>query len=718
VSDTPALSIPIRVDGMDSFRASMNTIASQASTAVGRVESAFANLKPDLGGLAKFGVAIGGSVAAVTGLLAALQSINSELTAIGQAARYLNTTTDTVQKLQFAGMTQGIGSDQALSDLQNVGKLLNDAQRNENSLTKLLDANNIAYKNRAGELISINDLLGKGADLVKNAGSFADKVEIAKMLGLTQQWVPALERGALGFQKIADGATDAGAVIDSQTIAKAELFDAAWKRSSAAFATQFKAGIVEVASYLDDLIVKAQNFLADINTANGVSTGSGQTKFNAMADALQVAAREAAGLPQDLDQVSRVLDNLIQKGADPGIIAGITELQQKAQAAADALQAAAEAESKLNYPGGVPLPASRPSSADVNANPTKIPARNDGNDRADSAINSLRRHTEQTEADAKAVGLGAAALAQFRAEAQETAAVQANGGKETAEQAKAFNELEQRAGAAAEALAKAEVNSQIGRGRQTAFLDPEDAQIASQLSKVYGDDIPRALNSSEAAAMRLNNTLKQSADAFSSALNGPLVDFETGSKNATQALQSFASSFSRSLLQMANQALIVRPLLSGIGGLFGVGGSGSTPVMSGSDLGAGTGGLSFPMFAGGTDSAPGGLAWVGERGPELVNLPHGSQVIPNETSMKLARDIPGYADGGVIGGGKPAPLFGTTAGPSFVMGDIHVHGANGGTPAQNKALGEAIAAQVKQAAGEFFFQQMRQATRPGGMLKG
>jgi cyanate permease len=33
-------------------------------------------------------------------------------------------------------------------------------------------------------------------------------------------------------------------------------------------------------------------------------------------------------------------------------------------------------------------------------------------------------------------------------------------------------------------------------------------------------------------------------------------------------------------------------------------------------------------FAVGTRNAPGGMALVGERGPELVNLPRGSQVIP------------------------------------------------------------------------------------------
>ena len=37
----------------------------------------------------------------------------------------------------------------------------------------------------------------------------------------------------------------------------------------------------------------------------------------------------------------------------------------------------------------------------------------------------------------------------------------------------------------------------------------------------------------------------------------------------------------------------------------------------------------LPGFANGTNFAPGGAAWVGERGPEKVYLPRGSQVIPN-----------------------------------------------------------------------------------------
>ena len=42
-----------------------------------------------------------------------------------------------------------------------------------------------------------------------------------------------------------------------------------------------------------------------------------------------------------------------------------------------------------------------------------------------------------------------------------------------------------------------------------------------------------------------------------------------------------------------------------------------------------------PGYATGTDYHPGGLAMVGERGPELVNLPRGSSVMTNHESMQM-----------------------------------------------------------------------------------
>ncbi|TYS67058.1 hypothetical protein FZC76_16160 [Sutcliffiella horikoshii] len=64
--------------------------------------------------------------------------------------------------------------------------------------------------------------------------------------------------------------------------------------------------------------------------------------------------------------------------------------------------------------------------------------------------------------------------------------------------------------------------------------------------------------------------------------------------------------------------------------------------------------LGIGKNAKGTRNWRGGLSWVGEEGPELLHLPRGSKVIPNEDSMSLLKkwDIPvaekGFATGGRI----------------------------------------------------------------------
>ena len=77
------------------------------------------------------------------------------------------------------------------------------------------------------------------------------------------------------------------------------------------------------------------------------------------------------------------------------------------------------------------------------------------------------------------------------------------------------------------------------------------------------------------------------------------------------------------------------------GGLFGnLFGSLFGGSSGGASLAGGGGSLfSAPGFAGGTDFAPGGMAWVGEEGPELVNLPRGAQVIPAHESARMGMTL-------------------------------------------------------------------------------
>jgi hypothetical protein len=87
------------------------------------------------------------------------------------------------------------------------------------------------------------------------------------------------------------------------------------------------------------------------------------------------------------------------------------------------------------------------------------------------------------------------------------------------------------------------------------------------------------------------------------------------------------------LMDLGKQ-LVSSAITGFFGNLFGGGfnpafGLGSGAV--GRGVYGGSGGFfpGFPGLAGGTDNWRGGMTWVGENGPELLNLPRGSQVIPN-----------------------------------------------------------------------------------------
>jgi hypothetical protein len=98
------------------------------------------------------------------------------------------------------------------------------------------------------------------------------------------------------------------------------------------------------------------------------------------------------------------------------------------------------------------------------------------------------------------------------------------------------------------------------------------------------------------------------AKSWSTARRSPRT---TGAKSAGDAVQDFEKQFIRSLLNILNQALIVEPLLSrrlSWLGRLGFRASADDGFCSWCRHGWHV----LPAFASGTDSAPGGLAWVGD----------------------------------------------------------------------------------------------------------
>jgi uncharacterized protein (TIGR02594 family) len=127
----------------------------------------------------------------------------------------------------------------------------------------------------------------------------------------------------------------------------------------------------------------------------------------------------------------------------------------------------------------------------------------------------------------------------------------------------------------------------------------------------------------------------------------------------------------------------------GLGGMFAAGtGTASLGLASEVTVGGGiASSLSAPSisalmgFATGTESAPGGYAWVGENGKELVRLPRGSKVYNSSASRRLeaANDRM-----------RMMPV-----GDTYHIG-VNVNGGRGSTPAEDRRTGIQIAAGIHQ----------------------
>ena len=607
---------------LDKFAADMSEAGDIADRAVSDIESRFASLNPTMGGFSTLGVAAAGVTGIVGTLLTSLVKVNSELADLQRNAEYAGVTAERFQRIQYAAGQGGVSSKDSVEDIRNMARLLADAKENENSLTRLLEANNIKYKDRNGQIIKLNDLLTIAGTLLGKFDSMPEKVKAAQMLGLSERWVEALRNGSAAFEDVAASAEKNGAIIDDATVAKAALFDKAWNQSTANLAVQFKSVAADIGSWLDDLIDKANNIVTAAVQSQGVAAGSGQDKFNAWADALSILLKDFLGTAQQADQVSASIERIKTSGdGDPAIVAGLELIRAKAELA-----------------DGPPLPKPRPASADdANPNAAKLPVRGRGGDAADAfdrASESIAKHTARLDADAESAGKGKAAQEELRAETQLFAAAQQAGIPITEKMRDKIQDLAQDAGDAAQALAKAKVVADTDFGLKTAFLTQEDADIARQLRDIYGNDIPAALNSTEAAAIRSTNALRTISSLGQDVNRSFLTDFGQQIRNGVSALDALRTAGVNALGKIADKLMqmaadnLWKSAFGGAGGfnllsLFG----GSASLSSGGGLSlTATGG----MYAVGTDYAKGGLSLVGENGPELLNIPRGSQIVPND----------------------------------------------------------------------------------------
>lgn len=170
-------------------------------------------------------------------------------------------------------------------------------------------------------------------------------------------------------------------------------------------------------------------------------------------------------------------------------------------------------------------------------------------------------------------------------------------------------------------------------------LSPEQVASINAVATAYAAQAEALKEARDEQALQ-RDLLEGAFGDLRSALDDNKLDWQDLGDIAMNALDKIIDKIENDLIDaimQANGAAGGGGILGTLLGALGIGGGSSfTPTPGGfSKM------LGIPGYAGGTGNHPGGLAWVGERGRELVNLPKGSQVMPHDVSQRVASSSTG-----------------------------------------------------------------------------
>lgn len=607
-NDTAALVVALSAQ-LTQFEKDMDKAVGIADQKTRQIESSFSKINPSVAGIDNF-FAKFTSVAGIVATLAGLKELVSEVAHFEESAGRIGVTVAEFQKFRYAIIATGGDASTADSFLNRFSRSISDAGQGTGVLYKTLQLNNVAIKDTAGNLLPATALLGKFADLVKNAKSPQDQLNLAMQVGGREAGpalVAALKNGAQGLREFGDQAEASGIVLDDALVRRAKEINIKWDLLWESMKAGSKSTAVTVAEELD-------------KTASGMAERNKKT-----ADDLKIDFKAAWDSVVDYFEThspnfGRIKDNLKDFLAE--------ETQRAAQAKP---RTGADITSPLT---GALDPRFEKVKADTSGL-TKL--FNEQDDAFRKIIARIQEHVDMLGVEAGAVGKTIGETERLKTAVQLEGQAKIQNIPLTEARKKKIQEEAAAIGDATQAREKAKVAGEIKFGFGTAFLSPEDVQIAARLKGLYGDDIPAALASSEAAAMRLNNAFSEFGNMSRDTLKGFATDMRTSLQAGATAWQSFASAGVNALNKIADKLMgmaidnLWSKAFGGGGGfnilsLFGIGGSGVLP--GGAPLG--TGGIGHA--ATGVDNWGGGPIMVGEHGPEILNLPSGSQVIPNSIS--------------------------------------------------------------------------------------
>lgn len=585
----PALRIPVSVD-MRQFNAAMGEMAQKTDDVSDQIESRFNAINVAAGTMAA-AVAGAGAVIA-TSLLSAVTS----LAKLGDLSDDLRLPVNLIQALSVAADEARVPAEkltEALKKFTEVSKQgEDDSKKFEKALGNIGQSFVKAFKDadtQEARLGIISNALKSTTDEVKRA-----QLSLQAFGTDNERVINLLGSGASAFETYRQNAQRLGLEINESMVRQAQAAKSELLLLSRVLSDQFTGAVnglipllVKMLPALKAIALAAQAVGAVFATDESANVSQLQTELDGLIDRwarLKTARNELEASGGETPNFAR--DQLRKfLGIDSGTLddnlktfdADIAKIQARIDTVKKLIASrSAEAPGASDKPAFAP----RPSLED------------DKLDRFDRAAENIEKRTSSLLAETEAIDRGTEARERAKIAAQLlTVAEQVNkdakinGGKATEEQIEVINRVAEAYGRAAAAI--------------------EQAHFPLQTFARESANTGKLLNTFAASSL--------------DGLTNSLADVVTGAKTAADAFRSMATSIINDLARILIRQSITGPIAGGLSSLFNPFGG----------LDKGTGPILSP-FASGTDFAPGGLSLVGEKGPEIVNLPRGAQVIPND----------------------------------------------------------------------------------------
>ncbi|QOG20466.1 hypothetical protein FOM02_27035 [Bradyrhizobium sp. SEMIA] len=401
-------------------------------------------------------------------------------------------------------------------------------------------------------------------------------------------------------------------IFPDELVSRAKQVDEQLKLSEDRLSRSLKPSWNELAS----VILTIKGYWADVidliakgvELANALGTG--------------IARWELSQKREELKAVNEAIKNGTGLLGVPQVPEGFLGLTPRAdlRKRADRLQGEIDSAERalLNKPEGPDAPAkpSRGEGAPVRLRVTPKEA-----DAFDTSVQGVERRTATIKADTAALFQNNAVQAQLRAEFQELTAAAKDNSDITQEKIERYEEL-RKTMTAEQALAAAEIS--LSEQQKEKF-------IASS------EGIKRATAAYDEASKKLTE-LNSASSQVGSALSTAFADAVVEGKNLNEVMSSLIKTLEKAAINSVFSSFFTAPASGGL-----------SPFAS---LLKGV----IPGFAGGTDNAPGGLSWVGEHGPELMNVPKGAQILPSDISRQMTGGSSLHITNYVAGDVSPATI--------------------------------------------------------------